>query len=322
MGSATPATQRPPDRVPAGITVRVSVPATSANLGPGFDAAGLAVQLFDEVEIISTEAGYCVEITGYGQDYLPTDSRHLIISTIRELLASIGWTVPGLKVRAINRIPHSRGLGSSAAAHVAAVLGAQGLLPRHAQRTHDELLQWAAELEGHPDNVAPALFGGLTLSWSTHAQFHTARFEPAPELTPVVAIPDKPVATATARELLPEAVPHAEAAANAASAALLAPAITTDPSLLYVATRDYLHQEYRFAAMPHTLNVVRVMRAHGFAAVVSGAGPTVMVLTACPEEARRAYAALEETVAPQRRHWDLHILAVNLEGAKLEIVRP
>ncbi|WP_022871279.1 homoserine kinase [Yaniella halotolerans] len=323
---ASPATTPPANRVPAGIVAKIKVPATSANLGPGFDSAGIAFGLYDELEICTTEAGFTAEIEGEGQNYLPTDARHLIIAQIRMRLDNLGWHLPGLKLKAINRIPHSRGLGSSAAAHMAAAMAVKALLPPDAEISNNDLLQWASEAEGHPDNVAPAVYGGLTFSWkqdeASEESYQAIRMDPHPDITPVVAIPAKPLSTAAARTLLPATVPYTEAVANAARAALLAPAMTGDPKLLFAATEDWLHQRYRQPSMPETLEHITALRAHGHAAVVSGAGPTLCVFAAGSDETQSVVQQLEQRAAKSLQHWDVRILPVDTEGATIEIFRP
>lgn len=323
---ASPATTPPANRVPAGIVATIRVPATSANLGPGFDSAGIAVQLYDDLEIRTTDAGFIAEIEGEGQNYLPTDARHLIISQIRSRLEQLGWHLPGLHLKAINRIPHSRGLGSSAAAHIAAGLAVKALLPSDAQITNDDLLQWASEAEGHPDNVAPAIYGGLTFSWQEAAGFgdvyRTVMLDPHAQITPVVAIPSKPLSTAAARTLLPASVPYTEAVSNASRAALLAPAMTTNPELLWAATEDWLHQQYRRPSMPETLALIGALRESGHAAVVSGAGPTLCVFAPNPDVAQEIVTLLEQRAAKSTQHWDVRILPVDTQGATMEVFRP
>lgn len=323
---ASPATTPPANRVPADIIAKIKVPATSANLGPGFDCAGIAVQLFDELEIRTTESGFTAEVEGEGHNYLPTDARHLIISQIRMRLEQLGWHLPGLHLKAINRIPHSRGLGSSAAAHIAAALAVKALLPPDAGITNDDLLQWASQAEGHPDNVAPAIYGGLTFSWNepdeTGDMYRSVILTPHSQITPVVAIPSKPLSTAAARTLLPATVPYAEAVANASRAALLAPAMTTNPELLWAATEDWLHQQYRRPSMPETLAYIGSLRDAGHAAVVSGAGPTLCVFAPNPAAANDIVAALEQRAAKSEQHWDVRILPVDTQGATMEVFRP
>lgn len=324
---ASPATTPPANRVPVGIAATIKVPATSANLGPGFDSAGVAVGLYDELHIRTTEAGFRAEIHGEGHNYLPTDGRHLIIAQIRTRLERLGWHLPGLTLEATNRIPHSRGLGSSAAAHIAAALAVKALLPPDCGINNHDLLQWASEAEGHPDNVAPAVYGGVTFSWhepgpDEQKHYRCVRLAPHKDITPVVAIPAKPLSTAAARTLLPDTVPYAEAVANASRAALLAPAMTTHPALLSSATEDWLHQQYREPSMPETLRHIRALRTDGHAAVVSGAGPTLCVFAATTEEATEVVAKLEQRAAKSEQRWDVRILPIATEGATIEVFRP
>lgn len=323
---ASPATTPPANRVPEGITATIKVPATSANMGPGFDCAGVAVGLYDELEIRTTQAGFRAEIEGEGHNYLPTDARHLIITHVRERLQRLGWHLPGLQLKAINRIPHSRGLGSSAAAHIAAALTVKALLPSDCDITREHLLQWASDAEGHPDNVAPAVYGGVTLSWYETDEeaktYHALQLTPHPQITPVVAIPAKPLSTAAARTLLPATVPYREAVANASRAALLTPAMTTNPELLLAATQDWLHQQYREPSMPETLEHIAALRAEGHAAVVSGAGPTLCAFAATPAEAEVVVTKLQKRAAKSAQHWDVRILPIAAEGATMEVFRP
>ncbi|HEX6445123.1 MAG TPA: homoserine kinase, partial [Streptosporangiales bacterium] len=257
--------------------VRVRVPATSANLGPGFDCAGLALACYDEVEAEVTRAGLTVEVDGEGAGDVPRDEAHLVVRALRASLDESGERLPGLTLRCVNAIPHSRGLGSSAAAIVAGVVLGRALAGV-ADPAGPGALPLAARLEGHPDNVAACLLGGLTLSFTGGGVVDAVRLVPAAELSALAVVPPHRVSTEAARGLLPGSVPHADAAASAARAALLAPAITGRPDLLLAATEDRLHQRYRRPAMPETLSLVEALRAAGHAAAVSGAGPTVLVL--------------------------------------------
>lgn len=260
---------------PRRVTVRV--PATSANLGSGFDCAGLALALYDEVEMGVASAGIAVEVSGEGAGELPVDATHLVVRCARAAAAALGSSLPGLWLRARNTIPHGRGLGSSAAAVVGGLLAGRALVPDGPERLSDaDLLELATRIEGHPDNVAPCLRGGFTLAWGRPVR--TVRLSPHADLRPVVFVPPTRLATQVARGLLPTSVPHADAAFNVARSALLVPAMTTDPGLLWAATEDRLHQEYRAPAMPGSLDLVRRLRSAGLAATVSGAGPSVLVL--------------------------------------------
>ncbi|MGH3737440.1 MAG: homoserine kinase [Micromonosporaceae bacterium] len=260
--------------------VRVTVPATSANLGPGYDCLGLALTLYDEVEASVAASGVTVEVTGEGAGDVPEDETHLVVRAMHAAFDAIGERPPGLRVRCRNRIPHARGLGSSSAAIVAGVLAARGLVTDgDARLDAAALLRLAAGLEGHPDNVAPCLLGGFTIAWTDETGARAVRLNPAPGVRPEVFVPDQRGVTAEARDLLPERVPYADAAANVARTALLVHALTADPSLLLSATEDRLHQDYRAPAMQPTIALVRHLRAAGVPAVVSGAGPTVLALS-------------------------------------------
>ncbi|MGY1693324.1 homoserine kinase [Geodermatophilus sp. SYSU D00814] len=263
----------------SGPAVRVRVPATSANLGPAFDCAGLALTLHDVVEFAVADAGLSVEVSGVGAGELPADERHLVVRSFRAACGLLGWSPPGLRVRAVNAVPQGRGMGSSAAAVVAGVVGAFELCPGAGARDDGAVLRLVSELEGHPDNVAACLLGGATLSWTTPDGARADRLPVSDEVLPVVLVPEGTLSTHTARTLLPAAVPHCDAAYNAARAALLVHALIAEPGLLLEATDDRLHQRQRAAAMPGTLALVDRLRAAGHAAVVSGAGPSVLVLT-------------------------------------------
>jgi homoserine kinase len=260
--------------------VRVRVPATSANLGPGFDAFGLALGLYDDVVVRVADSGLHVDIAGEGAGTLARDEKHLVVRSLRTAFDLLGGQPRGLEVVCANRIPHGRGLGSSSAAICAGIMAARAVtIGGPAGLGDTALLELATEIEGHPDNVAACLMGGFTLAWTENGAARAVRMEPAASLVPVVFVPAVPVLTETARGLLPRTVPHVDAAANAGRAALLVEALTRRPELLLPATEDRLHQEYRGPAMPETLALVNRLRAEGVPAVVSGAGPTVLALT-------------------------------------------
>jgi len=256
--------------------VRVRVPATSANLGPGFDAFGLALTLYDELIVTPGGSGVRVEVSGEGEGEVALDESHLVVRSIRAGLEALGASVPGFTLRCENRIPHGRGLGSSSAAIVGGLAAAYGLADEPVDR--ERIVVLANEIEGHPDNVAAATLGGFTIAWTEGETGRAVRLDPADGLAAVAYVPDNRVLTKEARGLLPSVVPHSEAAANAGKAALLVAAVTGRPELLLTATEDRLHQEYREPAMPESLSLVHKLRGSGLAAVVSGAGPTVAVL--------------------------------------------
>ncbi|MEV0561970.1 homoserine kinase [Dactylosporangium sp. NPDC050588] len=260
--------------------VTVRVPATSANLGPGFDALGLALSLHDEVEARVTSHGVTVEVIGEGAGELPGDETHLVVRAMRRVFDELGERPAGLALRCNNRIPQARGMGSSSAAIVAGVVLARALVSDGAERLDEQgLLRIAAELEGHPDNVAPCLLGGVTIAWTEDAGAAAVRVDPAAPVRPFVFVPESRGLTEVARAALPATVPHADAALNAGRAALLVHAITVDPSHLFAATEDRLHQGYRAPSMPGSADLVASLRAEGVAAVISGAGPSVLALT-------------------------------------------
>ncbi|MGK5170649.1 homoserine kinase [Geodermatophilus sp. CPCC 205761] len=292
---------------------RVRVPATSANLGPAFDCAGLALACHDVLEFAVTTAGLSVEVSGVGAGQLPTGESHLVVRAFRAACAELGWTPSGLRVVAENGIPQGRGMGSSAAAVVAGVVGAWALCPDVAEIDRSAVLRLVTELEGHPDNVAPCLYGGATLSWTTDRGPVADRLPVDPSIAPIVLVPEATLSTHVARSLLPELVPHADAAFNAARAALLVHALTAEPALLLDATEDRLHQRQRAAAMPDTLALLDRLRAAGHAAVVSGAGPSVLVL------ARRTTGeelpALREVADLTPAGWKVRPLDVDAGGA-------
>jgi homoserine kinase len=260
--------------------VRVRVPASSANLGPGFDSLGLSLAVYDELEVQAVPDGLVVEVRGAGAGEVPTGEDHLVVQAIRAGLAHAGVPQPGLHLRCRNAIPHGRGLGSSASAAVAGVVAARGLLADPGAIDDDDALLLANVFEGHPDNVAASLYGSFTLSWVDEEldRPRAVRLDVHPDVVPVACVPAEELPTSKARAMLPREVPHADAAYNAGRAALLVQALTRRPDLLLPATQDRLHQRQRACAMPATWDLVCALRAEGLAAVVSGAGPTALVL--------------------------------------------
>ncbi|NEM05189.1 homoserine kinase [Geodermatophilus normandii] len=302
------------------------MPATSANLGPAFDCAGLALTLHDVVEFAIIDSGLRVEVCGVGAGELPADESHLVVRAFRAACEQLGWTPPGLCVRAVNAIPQGRGMGSSAAAVVAGVVGAWALCPDVEAIDGDAVLRLVSEIEGHPDNVAACLLGGATLSWTTPEGARADRLPVSDEVLPVVLVPEATLSTHVARTLLPAAVPHADAAFNAARAALLVHALVAEPSQLLEATEDRLHQRQRADAMPGTIALVDRLRAAGHAAVVSGAGPSVLVLTRRhPDDVPGDPAAavrVREVTGTTPEGWRVYPLEVDLSGARVTRVAP
>lgn len=290
--------------------VRVRVPATSANLGPGFDALGLALALHDELTAEVTDGVVSVDVEGEGADDVARDESHLVLRAMRRTFAVLGVEPAGLALSCRNRIPHSRGLGSSSAAIVGGVLLARGLAADGPERLPTgEALALAADIEGHPDNVASCLLGGLTIAWRRDGA-RAVRRDVDAAVVPVVLIPPFTASTAAAREVLPDTVPHADAALTAGRAALLVAALTGTPQALFDATEDRLHQQFRSAGMPQTAQLVAALRSAGLAAVVSGAGPTVLVLARGAGEAEHALEAVPDG-------WTSRLLPVDPDGAEV-----
>lgn len=313
--------------------VRVRVPATSANLGPGFDALGVALTLHDELEVRALgTAGVTVEVTGEGAGEVPDDERHLVVQALRTALDHVGAPQTGLHLTCRNAIPHGRGLGSSAAAVVAGIVAARALVADADALDDDTALALATAMEGHPDNAAPALLGGATVAWSDTGTgaVQAARIAVHGDVVPVAVVPGTHLSTKAARGVLPATVPHADAAFQAGRAALLVEALGRRPDLLLPATEDRLHQQQRRAVMRDSLALVDVLRGAGVAAVVSGAGPTVLALarrtgkTTGPdgvEEVRTdADDALAAAFGGVMGGWRILPLAVDTEGARAQRV--
>jgi homoserine kinase len=301
----------------AGESVRVRVPATSANLGPGFDSFGLALDLHDQVSARIIASGVELQVTGVGSETAQAGENHLVIRAMRAAFDVIGLQPGGIALSCRNAVPHGFGLGSSAAAIVAGLLSARALAGPAGLVALPEsrLLSLAAELEGHPDNVAACLHGGLTIAWRAVGGVSAARLEPLPEVRPVACVPATPLATHVARGVLPATVPHADAAENSARAALLAAALTSQPDLLLPATEDFLHQRYRADSMPATAALIAQLRAAGIAAVVSGAGPSVLALPADDAGVRAVVRLAEST--DRGAGWQVLRLAVDRSGARV-----
>ena len=274
---------------------QISVPASSANIGPGFDCFGIALELRDRyaAQVLDDET-FDVDVTGEGADEVKKDAKNLVIKSMLRGFEHMGAKPRGIALRALNVIPHGRGLGSSASAIVGGLALARSLVLTGEQYMSDEdLITLATELEGHPDNVAAAFYGGATLAWSeskTSSAGDTKNIGRAVSLRvddrikALLLVPNNQLATAKARKLLPEIIPHQDAVLNSSRTALLVHALAERPDLLFIATEDLLHQKYRAQAMPKTIALVEKLRGAGLAAVVSGAGPSLMVLYSGAED--------------------------------------
>lgn len=282
--------------LPSGLSVTARVPASTANLGPGFDSLGMALGIYDEIEVRTTASGLTIRVEGEGADDVPWGPSHLVVRAIERGLESAGVWADGLDVVCRNAIPHSRGLGSSASAVVGGLAAGCALaaeLDPALAASADQLVQLASEFEGHPDNAAASVLGGIVVSWTETAAdsgvdgagvadhgriYRAVRLDAHSTLRPVVLIPEVRSSTAHTRGLLPETVPHGDAAFNVSRAALAVVALTQRPDLLLPATCDRLHQLQRAPALPLTTAWIARLRAAGIAATVSGAGPTVLAL--------------------------------------------
>ena len=292
--------------LPAGLTATSVVAASSANLGPGFDSLALAVSVYDEIVVETTESGLNVEVEGEGAGHVPLDSTHLVVRAVQHGLRAVDATVAGVNVRCRNSIPQSRGLGSSAAAVVGGLAAVNGLVAQAGSKpmSEAELIQRASEFEGHPDNAAAAVLGGGVVSWTstgaTGPRYAAAPLHIHPDIHLFPAIPEQRSLTAETRVLLPRSVSHGDARFNVSRAALLVVALTERPDLLMEATEDVLHQPHRAIAMRASAEYLQVLRRCGIAAVLSGAGPAVLGLSTqaeLPAEALEFGAANGFTVS-------------------------
>ncbi len=298
--------------IPVGASVKVRVPATSANLGPGYDSMGLGLGFYDELVVERIESGLEFELSGEGSADVPRDESHLVLQAMKAGFAAAGLDeLPPVKLIADNKIPHSRGMGSSASA----------IVEEH-RLSREQMLQVASDMEGHPDNVAPAIYGNLSVSWGEMGNWKTLIIPVHPDVHPVVAVPDYEVSTKLARSLIPEEMPHVEAVANSARAALLVRTLSDAPEYLMDATVDYLHQGYRVTAMEPSAVLVAYLRSQGFAAVISGAGPTVLTFAHGDEQVQQVQEAIAEfaathpcsAIVDRRLNWRVLPLEIDTEG--------
>jgi homoserine kinase len=282
------------EALPVGLTSSAVVAASSANLGPGFDSLGLALGLYDEIVVTTIDSGLQVEVEGEGAGHVPLDKDHLVVRAIERGFAFAGTAAAGLTVRCRNDIPHSRGLGSSAAAVVGGLAAANGVLAQGGctPLSTSELIQVASEFEGHPDNASAAVLGGGVVSWTESGadgnRYSAVPLRLHPDIQIFSAIPEERSLTAATRVLLPDHVSHEQARFNVSRVAMLVVALTERPDLLLTATDDALHQPQRAAAMPKSAEYLQVLRRCGVAGALSGAGPAVIALTTqseLPQEA-------------------------------------
>jgi homoserine kinase len=269
--------------------VRVHVPASVANLGPGFDALGIAVRMHLEIEIEPRRDSVEIMVEGEGAEQLAADETNLVVHCMNVFFDHVGRRPPGYAVRIRNPIPLGSGLGSSAAAVVGGLFAARAITGRTVPQA--EMVQMATDVEGHPDNVLPALLGGLVIAYrSESGDLRYYRIEPSERLVPVLAVPAGSFSTAQARQDLPTEVPFADAQFTASRAALLVAAMTTGAGaeVLADAMSDRLHEPHRLQLMPETAAVHAELREAGLPVAVAGAGPSLLVVVPRPEVAMRA----------------------------------
>ena len=264
--------------------VQVQVPASSANLGPGFDCLGLALNMHDRyMAQVMDEPGVDIDVTGEGVASIPTTDKNLVIKAMHKGFDFLGGRPRGIALRQLNVIPHGRGLGSSAAAIVGGLALARALvLGGNERMSNEDMLNIANEMEGHPDNVSAAIFGGANLAWQESQRGHVVaqslNFDVDPRIGALAFVPSTEFSTSKARRMLPESIPHGDAVKNSSNVAVLVQALQNRPDLLLGATEDYLHQSYRKDAMPSSFAMMVKLRSAGVAAFISGAGPAVLVL--------------------------------------------
>lgn len=261
----------------------VTVPATTANLGPGFDSIGMALEMRDRIIVRATAGESRITVRGEGQHTSTMGEEHLVIRAIRVALEYVGAPQIGIDLTCHNAIPHSRGLGSSASAVAAGITAVQAMISEPEALDADAVFLLTTDFEGHPDNAAPAVFGGAQLTWTDDEGPHAIRLHVHESIRPYVMIPPTESLTATTRAVLPRTIAHADAVFNLQRSALLIEALRTGQHLL-PATDDRLHQPYRRDPMPHTAELIDALRRRGLPAALSGAGPTVIAFLPIGEQ--------------------------------------
>ena len=292
---------------------QISVPATSANLGPGFDTFGIALELRDRyAAIVLDTPDFDVDVTGEGADEVKKDKNNLVIKAMMRGFEYMGQKPKGIELRQLNAIPHSRGLGSSAAAIVGGLALARNLVLSGETLLPDEvMIAIGSEMEGHPDNIAAAVLRRATIAWSDSNGFGRAvSIQVHPNIKCVAFVPENHLSTNKARKLLPETISHSDAVQNSANSALLTHALEHRPDLLLEATKDYLHQSYRREAMPKSLDLVEKLRGAGVPAMISGAGPSVLVLHTMNESEEAEFIKVGEP------HFKAHKLGISQRGVE------
>lgn len=298
------------------VSVKVRVPGTTANCGPGFDAVGIACTIYNDLELTLSEEGTLViEIEGEGKDLIPTDETNVVWQVMQRVFEKVGKTYQGIHIKMNNQIPLSRGLGSSAAAIVAGLFAANVATGNTLSK--DDLLDMATIVEGHPDNVAPAIFGGITTSVMEGEQAHYLRFVPPTKLSMVVAIPEFNLSTHAARQVLPETVPFKDAVFNISRTALVISALCQGEfQHLRYALEDKIHQPYREHLIPGMGQVFDTALAKGALGVaLSGAGPCLIAFA--QEKCDEIGSGMVEAFGKHQITARYVVLDIDTEGAKV-----
>ncbi|PKM82550.1 MAG: homoserine kinase [Firmicutes bacterium HGW-Firmicutes-14] len=300
--------------------VRVQVPATTANMGPGFDTLGMALKLYNIVEMEEAGLNLYIDVEGDGAERIPRGRSNIVYVAAARVFQITGYEPRGLRIKITNNIPLARGLGSSASAIIGGLVAANILSGN--KLTENELLNLAANIEGHPDNVAPALLGGIVVTVKDDDEIQFVKIEPPAKLRCVVAIPDFPLQTKAAREVLPQAVTISDAVFNISRTALLVAALMKqDFNLLTVAMDDKIHQPYRSNLVPGMKKVFAAARLAGARGVaLSGAGPTLIAF--CDENTGFIAKVMKETFSQSGLQVKVLELEPNPVGAvALEVMK-
>ena len=294
--------------------VRVNVPASTTNLGPGFDVLGMALKLYNTVELEVSASGLCIEIEGEGADILPRDESNLVYRAAKLVFERVGEKPPPMVIRLINRIPLARGLGSSGTAIIGGLMAAS--ITSGANLTRDDILDMAAGMDGHPDNVAASIFGGIVIASPTEQGVTCMKFLPPKPVDVVIVVPDFHLLTSDARAVLPASVDLQTAVFNISRASLLVSALATgDFRLLGIATDDKLHQPCREKLVPGMRDVFRAARSAGenVAVALSGAGPSIVAL--CADNSARIGESMRQAFLKHNINSRVMTLDIDEEGA-------
>jgi homoserine kinase len=298
-------------------SVKVRVPATVANLGPGYDSLGAAIRMHLEIEIEPRRDSIEIVVEGEGADQLPADETNLVIRSMNTFFDHVGRRPSGFAVKVTNPIPLGAGLGSSAAAIVGGLFAARAVTGRTVPQT--EMIQLATDLEGHADNVMPALIGGLVVCYRGESEDDVRYFrvEPSDRLVPLLAVPREGFPTKTARKALPAEVKFADAQFTASRAALLVAAMSAGAGadVIADAMNDRLHEPHRLKLMPETAAVYEEIQSAGLPVALAGAGPSLLIVVPRPESATRA-EQVRRICRERRSGWRVFVSEWEPEGAK------